>query len=216
VEEQLTPAAATPIERASTENAHPVDLPAAARAIEAFLSALGHPPHADPELRETGMLVARAFHEELLSGHRADPAAILRETLAATASDLIVVRDLPVTCICPHHLLPASGVLHLGYLPGARIVGFGALSRLALAYARRLILQETLCERVAEALCAHLGARGAGCIAELQPQCLCARGDRPAQATVVTAATSGELRHDPERRREFFMLAGATRKEARP
>jgi GTP cyclohydrolase I len=185
----------------------PVDLQAAARAIDAFLTALGHPPASDPELRDTGTLVARAFHEELLAGHRADPAEILRETLTATATDLILVRNLPVTCICPHHLLPASGVLHIGYLPGARIVGFGALARLAQAFARRLILQETLCERIADALCEHLEARGAGCIAELSPQCLCARGERPAHATVVTAATSGELRSNSALRAELFALA---------
>jgi len=215
VEEQLTKAAGEDNLRKPEGAAHEVDLQAAARAIEAFLTALGHPPASDPELRDTGMLVARAFHEELLSGHRTDPAEILRDTLTSTASDLIVVRDIPVTCICPHHLLPATGVLHIGYLPSQRIVGFGALSRLALAYARRLILQETLCERVAQALVEHLGARGAGCIAELQPLCLTARGDRPAHASVVTAATSGALLEDAGLRRDFFALARARSQEAR-
>ena len=210
MEEELTPASTATHTREAAQTAHKVDLQAAARAIDDFLTALGHPPDSDPELRDTGALVARAFHEELLSGHRADPAQILRETLTATATDLIVVRDLPVTCICPHHLLPATGVLHIGYLPDRRIVGFGALSRLAQAYARRLILQETLCERISEALCQHLGARGAGCIAELAPQCLTARGERPAHASVVTAATSGELRHDAALRSEFFALARST------
>jgi GTP cyclohydrolase I len=111
-------------------------------------------------------------------------------------------------------LLPATGVLHIGYLPGERIVGFGALSRLAHAYARRLILQETLCECIAQALVTHLGARGAGCVADLRPLCLTARGDRPSHASVVTAATSGELSNDAELRREFFALT--RHKEARP
>jgi GTP cyclohydrolase I len=104
-------------------------------------------------------------------------------------------------------LLPATGTLHLGYLPGDRIVGFGALERLAHAFSRRLILQEALCEQIADALVQHLGARGAGCIAELQPTCLVARGKRPAHARVVTAATSGMLRDHPELRAEFFTLA---------
>ena len=215
MEEELTPAVDAVNVRESQE-ARAVDLQAAARAIEAFLTALGHPPASDPELENTGMLVARAFHEELLSGHRDDPAAILRETLNATSHELIVVRDIPITCMCPHHLLPATGVLHIGYLPGERIVGFGALSRLAQAYARRLILQESLCERVAQALTEHLGARGAGCIAELRPLCLTARGERPAQASVVTAATSGELLHDAALRREFFDLVRTRGQEARP
>jgi GTP cyclohydrolase I len=184
-----------------------VDLQAAERAICDFLTALGHPPSSDPQLRETGALVARAFHEELLCGYAADPAAILSETIAASSGDLIIVKDLAITCMCPHHLLPASGVLHLGYLPSDRIVGFGALERLAQALSRRLILQEALCEQIAEALTRELGARGAACIAELQPMCLTARGQRPGHARVVTAATSGVLRDNPDLRREFFALA---------
>lgn len=193
-----------------------VDLDAAARAVEDFLTALGHPPESDPQLRETGALVAKAFHEELLCGYCADPASILGETIAASSGDLIVLKDIAIACMCPHHLLPATGVLHLGYLPAERIVGFGALERLAHALSRRLILQEALCEQVAQALTRELGARGAGCIAELRPTCLTARGQRPGHAHVVTAATSGVLRDDPELRREFFALSGTRLSETRP
>src|SRR5262249_3148446 len=130
-----------------------VDLVAAARAIEAFLTALGHPPDSDAELHETGKLVAHAFHHELLSGYRVDPAARVRDPLPADGcEDLIVVRDIAITCICPHHLLPATGNLHIGYLPNGRIVGLGALARLAHCYSRRLILQESMCKQIAEAL----------------------------------------------------------------
>ena len=212
MEEQLK--AAGNAQHDGSKPAPQVDLQAAARAIEAFLTALGHPPDSDPQLRETGRMVARAFHEEFLCGYAADPAALLRDGIASTGGDLIVVKDLAITCMCPHHLLPATGVLHLGYLPADRIVGFGALERLAQALSRRLILQEALCEQVAQALVDDLGARGAGCIAELQPLCLTARGKRPTHAKVVTAATSGVLRENADLRREFFALA--QRSEARP
>jgi len=212
VEKQLK--AAGNVQQDGSKPAPQVDLQAAARAIEAFLTALGHPPDSDPQLRETGRMVARAFHEEFLCGYAADPAALLRDSIASTGGDLIVVKDLAITCMCPHHLLPATGVLHLGYLPADRIVGFGALERLAQALSRRLILQEALCEQIAQALVDELGARGAGCIAELQPLCLTARGKRPTHAKVVTAATSGVLRENADLRREFFALA--QRSEARP
>jgi GTP cyclohydrolase I len=186
---------------------HPVDLDAAAAAIEAFLRAIGHPVDSDAQLRETGRLVAHAFHTELLSGYAMSPAEILRESIAAHGGDLVVVRGIDVTCICPHHLLPASGVVHVGYLPGERIVGLGALSRLVQCFSRRLILQETLCEQIAHALQTELGARGAACVAELAPACLTARGERPAHARVVTSTTTGSLRDDAQLRREFFAAA---------
>lgn len=184
-----------------------VDLEAAARAIENFLTALGHAPTSDAQLRETGKLVARAFHEQLLAGYRDDPAEILRESIAAHGGDLVVVRGVAVTCMCPHHLMPAKGVLHLGYLPGQKVVGLGALSRLAQCLSRRLTLQENLCEEVAAALMGELGARGAACIAELHPTCLTARDDSTAHADTVSVATLGLLRSDAQLRSEFFVLA---------
>jgi GTP cyclohydrolase I len=195
-----------------------VDLEAAAKHVEAFLTALGHAPSSDPELASTGKLVARAWSEELLRGYTMRPEAILADTLAADGGELIVVRDLETTCICPHHLLPASGVVHVGYVPNGKIVGFGALARLVECFARRLTLQETLCERVADALVQHLGARGAACVADLAPSCLTVRGEKPAHARVTSCATAGVLRSDAALRAELFSLVGTTTAahEARP
>ena len=191
------------------------DLTAAARAIEAFLGALGHPTDSDPELAATGQLVAAAFHDELLAGYRMDPARILVDTIATRSHAMVVVRDIDVVCICPHHLLPSTGVVHVGYLPNERIVGFGAIAQLARGFAQRLTLQETLCERVADALVQHLGAVAAGCIADLSPACLTCRGTRPSQARVVTYAVSGRMQHDADLRREFLGLAGVNMEPSR-
>jgi GTP cyclohydrolase I len=191
------------------------DLTAAARAIDAFLGALGHSSDTEPELASTGQLVAAAFHDELLAGYRMDPKRILADTIPTRSHAMVVVRDIDVVCICPHHLLPAAGVVHVGYLPTERIVGFGALAQLARCYAQRLTLQETLCERVADALVEHLGAAASGCIAELAPACLTCRGARPVQARVVTYAVSGRMKHDADLRREFLGLAGVNMEPSR-
>ena len=192
-----------------------VDLKAAERAIEAFLRALGHPPESDPELANTGRLVATAFHEELLAGYRTSPAQILADTLPTTDAELVVVRNIDVTCMCPHHLLPATGVVHVGYVPGGKLAGLGALARLARCYAQRLILQETLCERVAHALVEDLDAAASGCIADLAPACLTCRGERPAGARAVTLATAGRMRTDAGLRREFIALAKMNEEQIR-
>jgi GTP cyclohydrolase I len=184
------------------------DLAAAARAIDAFLRALGHAPETDPELAATGQLVAASFHEELLAGYRMNPAEILAKSMPTQSRAMVVVRSIDVVCICPHHLLPSTGVVHVGYLPNGRLVGFGALAQLARCYASRLTLQETLCERVANALVEQLDAAAAGCIAELSPACLTCRGERPAQARVVSFATAGRMQSDAALRAEFLALVG--------
>lgn len=164
----------------------------AAAAIEDFLRALGHDPKSDPELAETGHRVAEAFGNELLAGYAMDPAAILGDTCASDGrGGLVVVRDIATTAMCPHHLLPATGVVHVAYRPGKKLVGLGALDRLVQCFARRLTLQEDLTQHIADALVQHLGAQSAGCVAQLHQSCVAARGPKQSHAQTLTMATAG-------------------------
>jgi GTP cyclohydrolase I len=191
-------------ERRPTTSARVVDLDAAARAIERFLVAVGAPVGSDPELVGTGRRVAEAFALDLLSGYRDDPAAILREATASPTRGLVVVTGLSAATICPHHLLPAMGVVHVGYLPGARVVGLGALGRLVDCFSRRLTLQEDLGQSVADALVEHLGAVGAGCVVDMVPACVVARGERRHGARAYTVAVAGAMATDPRLRAELL------------
>src|SRR5262245_50022286 len=121
-----------------------VDRRAAARAIEDFLRALGHVPEGD--LEGTGERVADAWADDLLEGESIDAGAVLREGSIAAAGDagLVVVRDLAVTTMCPHHLLPAYGTGVVAYLPGARLAGIGTLAHVLDVLSRRLTLQERI------------------------------------------------------------------------
>lgn len=176
-----------------------VRLDEAERALETFLRAIGAPVDDDPELRGTPRRVAEAYANELLSGYDDDPAAILADSTASSAKDLIVVRDLSIATMCPHHLLPATGIAHVGYLPGRRIVGLGALGKLVDAYSRRFALQEDLASNVANALIEYLGARGAACVIDLSPTCMTIRGDKRAHARAVSMAFRGALEKDLEK-----------------
>lgn len=169
-----------------------VDLDAAARAIEQFLVALGHPTSSDPELEQTGRRVAEAFATELLAGYALDPAAILADTTAARSSGMVMLADIATTVVCPHHLLPAPGVAHVAYLPGDRVVGLGALARLVDCHARRLVLQEAVGDAIVDSLRTHLGARAAGCVLTLRPTCVTARGARQHDASATSFAFGGE------------------------
>lgn len=170
----------------------PADIDAAALAIEAFLVALGHDSGTDPELVGTGRRVAEAFANDLLAGYAADPAEILADTTHTRAPGIVLLCDIQTTVMCPHHLLPAAGVVHVGYQPGDRVVGLGALARLVDCLARRLVLQEDLSERVVQSLVEHLGARAAGVVVTLRPSCVTARGGRQHAATATTVAFAGE------------------------
>lgn len=180
------------------------DLPRAARAIEDFLDALGIDRAADPELARTGERVAEAFANDLLAGYQLDAAQILSERIAHNGSQLVVVSQLQTVIMCPHHLLPAVGHVHVGYMPDREVVGLGSIARLVQCFGQRLVLQETLAQQVADALVDVLGARGAGCVARLSPTCLTTRGERKHGADVVTVATAGQFQQDAAARAEFL------------
>lgn len=165
-----------------------MDREQAARAIEAFLRALGRDPDGDPSLAGTGARVAAAFADDLLAGYSVDVDDLVARNVLPGTSEVVVVRDLPVTTTCPHHLLPSSGFATVAFAPDARLLGVGAVARLVDALARRLALQEEVGEGVVAALAKHLAPRWVGCRLVLTHACMTARGERAHGSVVETVA----------------------------
>ncbi len=173
-----------------------IDRARAQLAITDFLQALGHDPDSDPELQGTAERVTSAFADELLRGYGVDTKRLVSEALSPARGDedLVVVSHIRVATMCPHHLMPALGEAQVAYLPGRHVLGIGTLARLVHAFAERLTLQETIGERVVEALMGEAGARGACCRLSMRHTCLSARGSREHNAQVDSWARAGELR----------------------
>ena len=174
-----------------------IDRKRAESAIAEFLLALGHDPTTDPELRDTPERVVAAFADDLLQGYAIDVQELIRRgssPIAGSGSgDLILVRDIKVATLCPHHLIPALGSALIAYLPGTRLLGLGTISGVVDAFARRLTLQESIGSNVVQALMTHGGAEGAYCLLRLTHGCLSARGQRQVDALVETVASAGAL-----------------------
>ena len=177
------------------------DLDRAAAGVRELLLALGQDLD-DESRRDTPARVARAFSEMLTS----------REFDARTFpndekyDELVVVKDIPFTSLCEHHLLPFIGRAHVAYLPGERIIGLSKLARVVERFARRLQVQERLTAQIADWLCGELGPRGVGVVLEAEHMCMSVRGVRTPGATTKTSALRGTLRDDARTRQEFLLL----------
>jgi len=167
------------------------DRRAAARAIDAFLAALGRDP-ADATFAGTGERVAAAFADDLCAGYDVDVDRLLSENTIDARTELVVLRDLAVTTTCPHHLMTATGTATVAFAPRAKVIGIGALARLVDAYAHRLTLQEEIGEHVVAGLSRALAPSWAGCRLVLSHACMTARGERRHGARVETVAIAGE------------------------
>lgn len=170
----------------------PIDRTAAANAIDAFLRAIGRDPREEPELVGTGARVTDAYVDELCAGYAVDTRALLAASSIAGASPgLVVVRDIPITTMCPHHLLPASGTATIAMHARHRLVGLGTLASLVDAHARRLTLQERIGEAVVADIEAALEPEWVACRIVLVHGCMVARGERAIGSRVETTALRG-------------------------
>jgi GTP cyclohydrolase I len=180
----------------------PADLPAAEAAAGAFLRALGIEVDSD-SVKDTPKRMARAY-ADLFTPQSFDLTTFPNDE---GYDELVVAKSIPMRSVCEHHLLPFSGVAHVGYLPGARVLGLSKLARVVEFFARRPQVQERLTKQIADCLVDKLGPKGVGVVIEAEHSCMSMRGVRAIGATTVTSTLLGSFRDDPRSREEFFALA---------
>jgi GTP cyclohydrolase I len=172
-------------------------------AAEAFLRALGVPVD-DPGLEDTPRRMVDAY-TELLTPRPFDLTTFPNDE---GYDELVLARGIPVQSVCEHHMLPFTGIAHVGYLPGGRIVGLSKLARVVELFARRPQVQERLTVQVANWLQGQLAPRGVGVVIEAEHLCMTLRGVQAPGTTTITSALQGVLREDPRSRAEFLSLTG--------
>jgi GTP cyclohydrolase IA len=184
-----------------------VDLPRAEAAVRELLFAIGEDPERDG-LRDTPRRVAKAYGE-LLAGMDQDPREALTATFDVGHDELVLVKDIELWSMCEHHLVPFTGVAHVGYIPqeNGHVTGLSKLARLVDVYARRPQVQERLTTQIADALTEVLEPRGVIVVIEAEHLCMTMRGVRKPGSKTITSAVRGQLR-DVATRAEAMGLIG--------
>lgn len=180
-----------------------VDLPAAECAVRDLLLALGRDP-SSPHLADTPRRVATSL-KEMLTPREFDLTTFPNDE---HYDQLVLAKAIPVYSLCEHHMLPFTGVAHVGYLPGERILGLSKLARVVEMFARDLQVQERLTVQVANWLQEHLNPKGVGVVIEAEHMCMSLRGVQARGSRTITSSVHGLLREDPRSRQEFFTLTG--------
>ncbi|GAB3993505.1 GTP cyclohydrolase I FolE [Glycomyces albus] len=187
-----------------------VDLARIEAAVREILTAIGDDPDR-PGLKDTPRRVARAY-AELFAGLRVDPNEVLKTSFDEDHNELVLVRDIEVQSFCEHHLLPFTGVAHVGYIPGetGQVAGLSKLARLVEVYSRRPQVQERLTSQIADQLYKSLDASGVIVVVECEHTCMSMRGIRKRGSTTVTSAVRGLLQSDARTRAEAMALVRGT------
>jgi GTP cyclohydrolase I len=197
-----------PISQLPRKDIPEYDAPRVEAAVRELLAAFGEDPDREG-LVETPARVARSY-AELLAGMRRTAEDVLTTTFDIGHDEMILVRDIELWSMCEHHLVPFTGVAHVGYIPGenGRITGLSKLARLIDVFSRRLQVQERLTTQVADAMMEILEARGAIVVIEAEHLCMTMRGVHKPGAKTVTSAVRGAM-HNAATRAEAMSLIRA-------
>jgi len=158
-------------------------------------------------LRETPKRVAKAF-QEFYAGYAQNPSEVLDRVFEEVEGygDIVLVRDIPFSSHCEHHMVPFVGHAHIAYYPSRGVVGLSKLARLVDVFAHRLQTQEAMTAQIAEALDEALKPRGVAVMVEAEHMCMSMRGVRKAGSSTITTQFTGVFRDDPAEQVRFLTL----------
>jgi len=198
--ERPQPQANVPLLRPSREEAE--------AAVRVLLRWAGDDPSREG-LRDTPKRVVKAY-EELFSGYQQDAEHVLSRVFEEVHGydDMVLVRGIPFTSHCEHHMVPFFGTAHVAYYPSELgVVGLSKLARLVDVYAKRLQTQEALTAQIIGAIDRHLRPRGCAVMLEAQHMCMSMRGVRKHGSETVTTQFTGIFRDDPAEQIRFTTMA---------
>jgi GTP cyclohydrolase IA len=181
-----------------------VDQPRIERAVREILAAVGEDPDREG-LLETPARVARMY-AELFSGLHEDPRVHLRKFFQEKYDEIVLVRDISFNSMCEHHMLPFTGMAHIGYLPGGKVIGLSKLARVVEVVSRRPQVQERMTETIADLLVEELDAKGVAVVIEATHTCMTIRGIRKPGSLCLTSAMRGVFRSHLSSRSEIMTL----------
>jgi GTP cyclohydrolase IA len=198
------------LERTQTQDKNPVKRPTreeAEAAVEVLLRWAGDDPSREG-LRDTPKRVVKAY-EEFFGGYKEDASDVLSRMFEEVHGydDVVLIRDIPFSSHCEHHMVPFFGYAHIAYYPGEDgVVGLSKLARLVDVYAKRLQTQEALTAQIIGAIDLFMKPRGCAVMLEAEHMCMSIRGVQKQGAKTMTTQFTGIFRDDPAEQIRFLTL----------
>lgn len=138
--------------------------------------------------------LVKLWSEVLLSGYTQDPWSALSTRQAAVSSDPVYITRIPFVSICQDHLLPFSGFVSIGYVPGREFVGLSNIGKLVHILSARLHVQESLTSEIADVLYKTIGPVAVGVYMVAQHYCMKARFPAQNVSEVITTSFRGDCK----------------------
>jgi len=117
---------------------------------------------------------------------------------------MVVVGKFRTVSMCPHHLLPISYDVVIGYIPDDVVLGLSKIIRFGTIFAKQPILQEDYTDGMAKKLMSILHPKGVGIHVTGVHGCMFCRGVL-SDAKTVTMSVDGNFLSDIKVKQEFLI-----------
>ncbi|PPQ92371.1 hypothetical protein CVT25_008721 [Psilocybe cyanescens] len=176
-----------------------------ASAVRTILECIGEDPNREGLVRtpvryaQALMWMTRGYEERL--------ADVINDAVFAEDHDeMVLVRDIDISSLCEHHLVPFTGKIAIAYIPNKLVLGLSKLARIAETFSRRLQVQERLTKQIAIAVQEAIKPRGVAVVMEATHLCMTMRGVQKPGSVTVTSCMLGCFRTQQKTREEFLTL----------
>ena len=153
------------------------------------------------------------MYEEILEGQRytnqeiADMFNVTFDSNTVKSDQLVVEKDITAFSLCEHHLaLMYDMKVSIGYIPDGKVIGLSKLNRIVDLCAKRLQLQEKLCEDIADVVSKVVGTEDVAVFISGKHACVTSRGIKDTNASTSSSVLKGRFREVASLRTEFLSL----------
>lgn len=172
--------------------------------IRHIIEYIGDDPNR-PSLVDTPKRVVKSW-KELYSGYTTDIKSLFTEFDGEGYDQIILMKNIEFYSMCEHHMLPFFGVGHVAYIAKGKVIGASKLARVLDTVARKLQMQERICQEVVAAIDSNLNNGGVACIIEAKHLCMACRGIKKQSSSMVTSAMTGGFKTNQAARNELLDL----------